>query len=202
MDTMQKYGLSKRQAILLFVQMILVILALFAPIYLLIFLFTTAPNPWMIATHILVLLSLGAIFAYAIVGYKKGELLYQMVPLPFMAAVMVNILMPGRDVVQIVALSILFALTLAFVLPIKSHKAKRVISILMVISALIFSLYSEITANTNFLGEIQASWMAYVAMYLSIFVPTIISGTFALTYYIRLSKEKLEQGNASSSVSH
>lgn len=60
----------------------------------------------------------------------------------------------------------------------------------MVVVSLTFSIYSAITARLDFLGEMSAKWYTYLAMYLSIFIPTIMSGTLALTYNVRLTKNQ------------
>lgn len=61
----------------------------------------------------------------------------------------------------------------------------------MVAVSLVFSIYSAITANVSFLGEVSQNRSRYLAMYLSIFVPVIMSGTFALTYSVRMDNGPL-----------
>ena len=122
-------------------------------------------------------------------NYKKGDVIYQLSVLPFLAAVFVNVLLPNRETFQVALLTVLFALTFAFLLRQKDEKFTSIIGILMVAISLVFSIYSSIKANTQFLGEISQNWPTYVAMYLSIFVPVIMSGTFALTYNVRCSRE-------------
>ena len=77
---------------------------------------------------------------------------------------------------------------IAFLLKQNDKKVNVIISILMVVVALAFSIYSSITARLDFLGQMDAKWYTYLAMYLSIFIPTIMSGTFALTYNVRMSR--------------
>ena len=189
MDTEKRFGLKKSKAILLFIQMFLIIFILIISIYLLVFVISNHLGGWMIISYIFITISVLAIIFYSVVGYKKGDVIYQLSVLPFLAAVFVNVLLPNRETFQVALLTVLFALTFAFLLRQKDEKFTSIIGILMVAISLVFSIYSSIKANTQFLGEISQNWPTYVAMYLSIFVPVIMSGTFALTYNVRCSRE-------------
>ncbi len=188
MDTMQKYGMKKDKAILLFVQMVLTFLLLVVAVYLLVFVDIHNLGGWMIASYILITLSVLAIAVYGIYGYKKGGIAYILAIVPFLGAVLVNILLPQRNAIQIALLTILFALVSVFLVKQKDQKFTRYVSLVMVGVALAFSIYSAITAKLDFLGQMSARWYTYVAMYLSIFIPTIMCGTFALTYNVKCTK--------------
>ena len=192
MDTEKKYGIKKDKAILLFVQMILTIILLIVSIYLLVFISVNNLGGWMIASYILITLSVLAIICYSIVGYKKGLVAYIIAIIPFLGAILVNILLPQRDTFQVAVLSILFALTSIFMVKQKDEKFNYIVSCLMCAVALTFSVYSAITARLDFLGQMSANWYTYLAMYLSIFIPSIMSGTFALTYNIENTKVGIE----------
>ena len=97
-------------------------------------------------------------------------------------------MMPNREPFQIALLAILFALTFGFLLRQKDKRFTSIISFVMVGVALVFSIYSAIKADVSFVGEISKSWPTYVAMYTSIFVPTIMTITFALTYNVRCTR--------------
>jgi hypothetical protein len=189
MDTLKKLGIRKDKAVLLFVQMILTVILLIASIYLLIFVCTNNLGAWMISSYVFITLSVLAIIAYGIIGYKKGEVAYLLAIVPFLVAILVNILLPQRNAFQIAVLAILFALTSIFLVKQKDQKFTYVTSFLMVAVSLAFSIYSSITARLDFLGEMSANWYTYLAMYLSIFIPTIMSGTLALTYNVRVTKK-------------
>ena len=189
MDTMQKYGLKKSQAILLFTQMLLTILLLVASVYLLIFVISNGLGAWMIVSYIFITLSILAIIVYSIAGYKHGRLAYQLAIIPFLGAIFVNILLPSRNTFQVAVLAILFALTFVFLLKQDDAKFNQIIAISMVAVSLVFSCYSAVNADTQFLGEVSTNWPTYVAMYLSIFIPTIMSGTFALTCRVHATKQ-------------
>ena len=193
MDTVEKYGIKKDKAILLFVQMILIIILLIVSIYLLVFISVNNLGGWMIASYILITLSVLAIICYSIIGYKKGVVAYIGAIIPFLGAILVNILLPQRDSFQVAILSILFALVSVFLVKQKDEKFNYIVSILMCAVALTFSVYSAITARLDFLGQMSANWYTYLAMYLSIFIPSIMSGTFALTYNIKITKKDIEQ---------
>ena len=188
MDTEKRFGLKKSKAIMLFLQMFLIIFLLIISIYLLVFVISNHLGGWMITSYIFITLSVVTIICYSVIGYKKSDAVYQLSVLPFLAAIFVNVLLPNRETFQVALLTVLFALTFAFLLRQKDKKFTFVILILMVLVSLIFSIYSAIKANTQFLGDVSKNWPTYVAMYSSIFVPVIMSGTFALTYNVRVTK--------------
>ena len=188
MDTEKKFGLKKSKALLLFLQMILIIIILTASIYLLVFVSINKLGFLMILTYIFITLSILSIIIYSVIGYKKKSIYYRLSVLPFLVAIFINILLPNREIFQIVLLALLFIVTSLFILRQQDQKFTYIVSLVMVVISLVFSIYSSIKANTQFLGELSASIFAYIAMYLSIFVPTIMSGTFALTYNIRTTR--------------
>ena len=188
MDTEKKYNLKKSKAILLFAQMILTIFLFIASIYLLFFVIKNKLGGWMITSYIFITISIIAIIIYSVYGYKKTDAVYQAAILPFLLAIFVNIMLPNRETFQVGLLSLLLAFTFAFLLRQKDYKFTNIISIIMILIALVFSIYSAINANTQFLGDIKDNWPTYLAMYLSIFIPTIMSSTFALTYNVRYNR--------------
>lgn len=190
MNTERKNDLKKTKRILLFAQMLLILFILAISVYLLVFVISHKFGGWMITSYIFITLSVLAIIYYSVIGYKKGDITYQLSILPFLVAVFVNVLLPNRGTFQIALLTILFALVFAFLLRQKDQKFTQVIGLLMVVVSLIFSIYSAIIANTQFLGDVSENWPTYVAMYASIFVPVIMSGTLALTYNIRCDEDK------------
>lgn len=193
MDTLKKLGIRKDKAILLFLQMILTIILLIASIYLLVFICINNLGPWMIASYIFITLSVLTIIFYGVYGYKKGHIVYLLSAVPFLGAILVNILLPQRDIFQVAVLAVLFAVTSVFLTRQKDQKFTYIISISMVVVSLIFSVYSSITARLDFLGDMSANWYTYFAMYLSIFIPSIMSGTFALTYNVRTTRQTIEK---------
>lgn len=191
MDTLKKLGIRKDKAILLFVQMILMIILLIVSIYLLIFVCINNLGAWMIVSYIFIVLSVLAIISYGIIGYKKGGIAYLLAIVPFLGAILVNVLLPQRNTLQVALLTILFASTSIFLVKQKDQRFAYIVSFLMVVVSLVFSIYSSITARLDFLGDMSANWYTYIAMYLSIFIPSIMSGTFALTYNVRTAKQNL-----------
>lgn len=190
MDTLKKYGLTKAKAILLFLQMFLIIIQLLIAVYLLVFSIEYNLSEWMISSYIFIMISVISIIIYAVIGFKKGEIAYLLAIAPFLIAIFINILIPNRDSFQISMLVLLFALTLVFLFKQDDFHINSLVSIAMVVVALSFSIYSSINANVNFLKELSAKWSTYVAMYLSIFIPVIMSATLALTYNVRKTRLK------------
>lgn len=191
MDTQKRLGIKKYQGILLFVQMVLTIILMLVSSYLLTFVISNKLGGWMISSYLLIILSIVAIMCYGIFGYKKGNIAYQLAIVPFLAAVMVNILLPQRDYFQVAFLTMLFALLFAFLFIKNNKKLSYIFALSMVAIALAFSIYSAITAKIDFLGSVKDNLPTYLAMYLSIFVPTIMSATILITYNVRTTRVKL-----------
>ena len=144
-----------------------------------------------ILSTIFVLLSFVALAVYGVIGYKKGDLAYSLSILPFLAAILVNTVLPGRSAPQIGLLAVLLMLSFAFLLRQEDTLFTRIMTYSMIAVSLCFSIFSAITANTEFLGPVDGSnVVTYIAMYYSIFTPVLISGTYALTYHIKLVRAK------------
>ena len=188
MDTEKRFGLKKPKAIILFVQMLFIIFILIVSIYPLIFVISNNLGGWMIASYIFITLSVVVIIYYSTFGYRKGDIVYQLSIAPFLIAVFVNVLLPNREPFQVALLTVLFALIFGFLLSQKDKKISFILLVSMVLVSFVFSIYTAIRANTQFLGDVSENWPTYVAMYSSIFVPVIMSVTFALTYNVRVTK--------------
>ena len=191
MDTVEKFGLKKGDAVLLFVQMLLISIGFLASGYQLIFSIIQRLQWMSILSTIFVLLSFVALAVYGVIGYKKGDLAYSLSILPFLAAILVNTVLPGRSAPQIGLLAVLLMLSFAFLLRQEDTLFTRIMTYSMIAVSLCFSIFSAITANTEFLGPVDGSnAVTYIAMYYSIFTPVLISGTYALTYHIKLVRAK------------
>ena len=190
MNTKEKFGLEKPKAIMLFIQMLLIILLFITSIYLLVFVIINKLGGWMIASYIFITLSIISIMLYSIFGYKKDDLYYKLAVIPFLIAVLINIILPGRNAFQIAALAVLLAFLFGYLLKLDDDNYSFSLSILIIVVSLLFSVYSAINANTQFLGEINAAWTTYFAMYASIFIPTIMCSTFALITNVKKTKIK------------
>ena len=138
MDTEKKYGLKKLKAIILFIQMILTLLVLAASLYLLVFVSKNGLGGWMISSYVFITLSVLAVVFYSVYGYKKGEIFYYACVAPFLVAVFVNVILPGRTPFQVGALSVLLALLFGFLLRQEDKKVAMTLSFLAVVAALVF----------------------------------------------------------------
>lgn len=190
MNTEKRFGLKKSKAIMLFIQMFLIIFLLIISIYLLIFVISNKLGGWMISSYIFITLSILAIICYSIIGYKKAAFAYYLAIIPFLVAILINVILPNRETFQIALLAVLLALTFGFMLRQNDHKFTYIIGISMIVISLVFSIYSSIKADTQFLGDISKEWPTYVAMYSSIFIPVVVSSAFVLTYSVRISRNK------------
>ena len=188
MGIREKLGIKTSQLVLLAIQIVLTVLLLAVAVYLLIFVSANQLGGWMIASYIQITISVLALILYFIVGHRKGEVAYYLAILPFLGAIFVNILLPQRSAFQIGVLAILFGLVVAFLLRQEDKRFTFVVCLAMVAVALTFSIYSAITANVSFLGDIGAHWFTYLAMYASIFVPTVMTVTLALIYNVKVTR--------------
>ena len=191
MDTQERFGLKKGDAVLLFVQMLIISIGIAASGYLLIFSIIQKLQWMSILSTALVFVSFLSLAIYGIIGYKKGEMAYSLSILPFLAAILVNLMLPGRSAPQIGLLGVLLMISFAFLLRQEDTVFTRIMAYCMIAVSLCFSIFSAITANTEFLGPVdKGNVLAYIAMYYSIFTPVLISGTYALTYHIKLVRDK------------
>lgn len=178
--------MSKTRTIMFYIQMAITVIALIASIYLLVFVLSYKLGGWMIVSYISIIISIAAMIYCSMLGFRRGEVVYQLSILPFLVAIFVNVILPNRSSFQIGMLCLLFALVFAYLIRQKDHKFAFVILILMIAVSLTFSVYSAINAHVDFLGDIREHFLTYLAMYLSIFIPTIMSVTITLTHNVRL----------------
>jgi len=189
MDTKAKFGLSKRNAIFLFVQMIFTILGFAAQMGIMIFLIANGLDTFMLISSISILLAFVAIFAYGIFGYKKSNAFYYAAIGFFLFAILMNNILPFRDTFQKILLTMLFGSFAAFILAQKNFKLSLIVSCIASLLSLVFSIYSSVTANVNSLGPIEQNVLPAIMMYVSIWTPVIISLVFAATTLAREEKK-------------
>ena len=186
--------LSKGTMVMLAVQFVLTIGLLVLMVYLLDFVITHQLGGWMIASYVLIILSVLAVIVYGVYAYRRGDVGYRCTLLPFLGATLINAIMPGRAPIQIALLVVLFALTFTLIIDEKNEKESFILLLAMVLVSLVFSVYSSITANTQFLGDVASNWPTYVSMYSSISLPTITSVTYLVAYKAKI--EHFSKGSA------
>ena len=189
MDTKAKFGLSKRNAIFLFVQMIFTILGFAAQMGIMIFLIANGLDTFMLISSISILLAFVAIFVYGIYGYKKNNAFYYAAIGFFLFAILMNNILPFRDTFQKILLTMLFGAFAAFILAQKNFKLSLIVVCIASLLSLVFSIYSSVTANVNSLGPIEQNVLPAIMMYVSIWTPVIISLVFAATTLAREEKK-------------
>ena len=174
--------MSKRIKCFLFVQMVLVIIGLITQVGLFIFSLANSLMPLMIVSYgVLVVAHVGVIL-YGIVGHKKGQATYIVLVALFLLAILLNIILPFRDVPQRVLLTLLFGLMSVFMFKQDDFKFTNYLILVAAIVALGFSVYSSITASPDALGDVAFKTLATVFMYLSIFAPVMFVGLFGVSY--------------------
>ena len=188
MGLVEKLGIKIPKIVFLGIQIALTFLLLVVSIYLLMFVIVNNLGGWMIASYVQITISTLAFLLYFAIGYRKGEVAYYLAILPFAGAVFVNVLLPQRSTFQIATLCLLFASVIAFLLRQKDRRFTFIICLVMVSTAATFSIYSAINADLSFLGNITNKWFSYFSMYLSIFVPLVMSVTLALIYNIKVTR--------------
>ena len=172
---------------LLYVQMVLVLAGLLTQLGLFIFAIANNLNALMIVSYgVLLLAHVGAI-VYGIIGYKRGPIRYILLVSSFLLAVLLNIILPFRDIPQRISLVLLFGLMSVFMLKQDDYKFTNYLILVAVVVALFFSIYSSINANPNALGDVKYKELATVFMYLSIFAPVMFVGFFGVSYNAKKS---------------
>ena len=184
--------MKKSTQILLFVQMILVIVGLFTQIGLFVFALASNLSPIMVVSYgVLVTAHVGAVI-YGLIGYKRGSSRYIILVSLFLLAILLNIILPFRDIPQRVLLTLLFGLMAVFMFKQDDYKFNNWVILIATIVALGFSIYSSITANPNALGEVSFKELATVLMYLSIFAPVMFVGFFGVSYNAKIESGRIK----------
>ena len=190
MDTIKKYGLNKRTAILLFIQMILVSLGLLAQIGLLIYICMYAPVWNMIAGSACMILAYISVFVYATIGYKSNKVFYHVAIALFLLAILINVIAPFRDEIQKVLLMLLFGTFSAFIFKLDNFKISNILAVTGVCLALGFSIYASCFASVDNFAPVQNHIIAGLCMHYSILSPVVVSGLLALTNNVRNTRNK------------
>jgi len=182
--------MSKRIKCLLLVQMVLVIIGLITQVGLFVFSLANSLMPLMIVSYgVLAAAHIGAVL-YGIVGHKKGQSRYIILVSLFLLAILLNIILPFRDIPQRILLTLLFGLMSVFMFKRDDCKFTNYLIFIAAIVALGFSVYSSITANPNALGDVAFKTLATVFMYLSIFAPVMFVGLFGVSYNAQNQKQE------------
>ena len=185
MDTKSKFGIAKPKAIALFFQLILTLLATASTAFVWWFSIAYRAGALFIAAYTAVLLSYAAVIFYAAYGHKKDDRYFLGAVYAFCAAIQLNILLPFRTTYQLVTLTLLFGLYIAFAQWIKKKEIANWLLFCMGLSALAFSVYSTVTARTENLNDLAENFLSAAAMYVSIWTPVIMTVTLALAYSVR-----------------
>ena len=194
MDTVEKYGLKKSHAILLFVQMILIIIGLNIQVSVCVLSILFNLNIYILISCIAMIFAHVGVLTYGLIGYKKGQPFYFATIGLFLLAIVVNIVIPFRDIAQRILLTLLFGMMCVFPFKEKDYKFTNILLAIASLIALAFSIYSSITANPNNMGEVPTIFPVII-MYLSIFAPLVLVGLFAVAYNARTYRKQHELAN-------
>ena len=188
MDTQSKFGLKKSKAILLFIQMLAIIIGTVLSGFVFGFLISASYGGLMLAGSLMVFIAYVSIIVYAAVGYRKSKTHFLAAVGIFAFAVVINIMVDFRTPFQLGILTVLFGALIAFMLKQDNPKLALYFILTAALLSLVFSIYSAITANPQALGNGDVSVITIIAMYASLFAPTIMSCTFAITHAVHMDK--------------
>lgn len=192
----EKYGISNRTAILLFVQMVFVKLGLIAQTLLLVIIIINKLSVYMMISAIAMILAHLAITIYSYFTRNRGKFHYYIAFGYFLLAILINLILPFRDMTQKILLTLLFGAMTAFLFRQEDYKVTNVLILVSLALAVGFSVYSAVTANPNSLGEPGSGnkELLEMIMYVSIFAPVVMVATFGIAYQAKYEKKKnLEQ---------
>ena len=182
--------LNNKMKFLLYLQMVLAVCGLLIQTGIFIFVVANNLSVYMIISSLVLILAHLAVMFYGIIGYKKGKVSHLISIFLFLLAILVNIIIPFRDVTQKILLVLLFGLMSIFPFKQDDYKFTNYLILIASIVSLGFSIYSSITANFNALGNVKYKELATVLMYLSIFAPVMFTGLFGVSYNYKHNKEK------------
>ena len=191
MDTKEKYGLEKKTAVLLFVQIFLVLIGLLAQIGLIVYVCVYVPEWTVIASSVCMVLTYISIIVYATIGFKKNKLFYIIAIGLFLLSLLLNSTISFRDEIQKVLLMLLFGTFSAFIFKLDNFKVSNILAVVGVCVALGFSIYSSCYADVNsFVGSTPNRVIAGLCMHYSIFSPVVVAGLLTLTNNVRNTRNK------------
>lgn len=193
MDTEKKFGLAKWKALALFFQFILMVVGAVGTVYVLGFSIANNVGALFIISYAIVAVSYVAVVFYAVYGYKKDDRYYLGAVYAFCAAILLNVLLPFRTTYQLVALTVLLGLYVAFAQRLKDVKVAMWLLLCMLVFAVAFSVYSTITAKTDNVTALGGNFVTVLAMYASVWTPVIMTVTLGLAYSVR--ERKSEKAN-------
>ena len=190
MDTQEKFGLKKSNAILLFIQMIILIISTVISCFVFGFILAKDYGGLMLASSLTMLIAHVAIVVYGAIGYNREKGYYYTALGLFAFAVVINVMVNFRTPFQLGLLTMLFGSLIAFLVKQDNKKLALYFIITATLFALVFSIYSAVIADPHSLGDENVSVITITAMYASLFAPTFLSGTFALIHIVRMDEAK------------
>lgn len=189
MDTQEKFGLKKTNAILLFAQMLILILSTIISSFVFGFILAKGYGGLMLASSATMLIAHVAIIVHGAVGYKNKAYYYTALGL-FAFAVVINVMVNFRTPYQLGLLTMIFGCLIAFIFRQDNKKLAMYFILTAALFSLVFSIYSAVIANPHSLGDENVGTLTIIAMYSSLFAPTFLSGTFALIHIVRMDEQK------------
>ena len=190
MDTQEKFGLKKSNAILLFVQMIILILSTIISCFVFGFILAKDYGGLMLASSLTMVIAHVAIIVYGAVGYNREKGYYYAALGFFAFAVVINVMANFRTPFQLGLLTMLFGCLIAFLTKQDNKKLAMYFIMTATLFSLVFSIYSAVIADPHSLGDENVGTLTIIAMYASLFSPTFLSGTFTLIHFVHMDKEK------------
>ena len=171
--------------IILNFQVILVILGLCSQIGLFVFCVSNRLDTLMTISYAFGTLAFIAMILNVIFGRKYDPHLHYISIGLFSLVVLLNLILPFRDIAQRILLAMLFGLLSIHTCRQGKFMFNYAVAVLSVLVSIAFSIYSSILANPDALGAVNIKWLATMMMYISIFTPVIFTGLATLLYVVR-----------------
>ena len=190
MDTQEKFGLKKTNAILLFIQMLILILSTVISSFVFGFILAKGYGGLMLASSATMLIAHVAIIVHGAVGYNKNKAYYYTALGLFAFAVVINVMVNFRTPFQLGLLTMIFGCLIAFIVRQDNKKLAMYFILTAALFSLVFSIYSAVIADPHSLGDENIGTLTIIAMYTSLFAPTFLSGAFALIHIVRMDEKK------------
>ena len=187
-NTEEKYGIRNRTAILLFVQMVLIKFGLLLQIIMLVIEIINNMDGFLIANSIAMIAAHTAITIYSYLTRNKARAHYFVAFGFTLAAVLVNVITPGRDIAQLIMLTLLFGVLTAFLFKQEDYKITNTLIIIAGVLALAYCVYSVIVLRPDPTVEEKYKELVSIAMYMATFAPVVLVATFGVAYNAKYEK--------------
>ena len=139
----------------------------------------------MLVSSIIMTFSVIFLITYGTFDLGNAKLYLLLSMLLFISAIIINIVLPFRNIFQQITLSLMLILMILIIVFNKKYLVSIILFTALLFISLSFSLYSSCIASTDNLNNSKVVILSEIAMHFSIASPTILVLSYFIIYYNR-----------------